>query len=90
MELEQKTFEDTKNRILTEFSAEKDRLLRELQQKEQELEAQREKLLRDKKDTAEHLNREFNEKVRMIEKRNQVRAKTDPKEFFANNIHNIW
>lgn len=74
MELEQKTFEDAKNRILTEFSAEKDRMLKEIQQREQELEAQREKLLRDKKETAEQLNREFNEKVRMIEKRNQVRG----------------
>lgn len=72
MELEQKAFEDSKNRILAEFSADKDRLLKEIHQKEQELEFQREKLLKDKKEMAEHLNREFNEKVRMIEKRNQV------------------
>lgn len=72
MELEQKAFEDSKNRMLSEFSAEKDRLLKEIHQKEHELEFQREKLLKDKKEMAEHLNREFNEKVRMIEKRNQV------------------
>lgn len=72
MELEQKTFEDTKHRMLTEFTTEKERLLKEIQQKEQELEMQRDKQLKDKKEMAEHLNREFNEKVRMIEKRNQV------------------
>lgn len=72
MQLEQKTFEDTKNRLFHEFSTEKDRLLKEIQQKEQELEMQREKLLKEKKEMAEHMNREFSEKVRMIEKRNQV------------------
>lgn len=72
MELEQKAFEDAKNRMLSEFSAEKDRLLKEIHQKDHELEFQREKLLKDKKEMAEHLNREFTEKVRMIEKRNQV------------------
>ena len=63
--------------MLSEFSAEKDRMLKEMHQKEQELDSQREKLLRDKKEMAEHLNREFNEKVRMIEKRNQVRARRE-------------
>lgn len=72
MELEQKAFEDSKNRILAEFSAEKDRLIKEIHQKEQETELQREKFLKDKKELTEQLNREFNEKVRMIEKRNQV------------------
>lgn len=72
MEVEQKTFEDSKNRIFAEFSAEKDRLLKEIHQKEQELEMQREKTLKEKKELAEQLNREFAEKVRMIEKRNQV------------------
>lgn len=73
MELEQKAFEDSKNRIITEFAAEKDRLIKEIHQKEEELEIQREKLLKDKKEMAEQLNREFTEKVRMIEKRNQVK-----------------
>lgn len=82
MEVEQKAFEDSKNRMLIEFSAEKDRLLKEIHQKEQELEFQREKLLKDKKDISEHLNREFNEKSRMIEKRNQVCVC-----FFLPNIH---
>lgn len=72
MELEQKAFEDSKNRILTEFSGEQDRLLKEIHQKERELEMQREKFHKDKKEMTEHLNREFNEKMRMIEKRNQV------------------
>ncbi|XP_031626285.1 centrosomal protein of 131 kDa isoform X2 [Contarinia nasturtii] len=81
MELEQKTFEDTKNRILTEFTAEKERLLKEVQQKEHELEMQRDKLLKDKKEMAEHLNREFNEKVRMIEKRNQCEIDSISKQF---------
>lgn len=74
MELEQKAFEDSRNRIHCEFSAEKDRLIKEIHQKEQELDMQRDKLLKDKKEMAEHLNREFNEKVRIIEKRNQVRV----------------
>lgn len=72
MELEQKSLEDSKNRILTEFSAEKDRLLKEIHQKEQELEMQREKFHKDKKEITEQMNREFTEKMRMIEKRNQV------------------
>lgn len=72
MELEQKAFEDSKNRILGEFSGEKDRLLKEIHQKEQELEMQREKFHKDKKEITEQMNREFNEKMRMIEKRNQV------------------
>lgn len=72
MEHEQKSNEDSKNRILTEFSAEKDRLLKEIHQKERELEMQREKFHKDKKEITEQMNREFNEKMRMIEKRNQV------------------
>lgn len=72
MELEQKSFEDSKNRILVEFSGEKDRLLKEIHQKEQELEIQREKFHKDRKEIIEQMNREFNEKMRMIEKRNQV------------------
>lgn len=72
MEVEQKAFEDSKNRMLVELSGDKDRLVKEIHQKEQELGLQREKLLREKKEMAEQLNREFNDKVRMIEKRNQV------------------
>lgn len=72
MEAEQKAFEDSKNRILVEFSTEKDRLLKEIQQKEQDLEMQRDKSLKEKKEMAEQLNREFTEKMRLIEKRNQV------------------
>lgn len=75
MELEQKTFEDSKNRILAEFSGEKDRLLKEIHQKEHELELQREKFHKDKKELVEQMNREFSEKIRMIEKRNQVNSK---------------
>lgn len=72
MELEQRTFEDIKNRMHSEFSTEKDRLIKEIHQKDQEFELQREKLLKDKKEMVEHLNREFSEKIRLIEKRNQV------------------
>lgn len=72
MELEQKAFEEQKIRIHTEFAGDKERLLKEIQVKEQELEMQREKSLKDKKDTCEQLNREFNEKVRLLEKRNKV------------------
>lgn len=44
----------------------------EQQQKENDFDMQREKIIKDKKELIDHINREFNDKVRMIEKRNQV------------------
>lgn len=72
MEKEQKSFEEQKNKLLTEFAMEKDRLLNEQQQKEYDLGVQRDKFIKEKKELVEHLNRECNDKIRMIEKRNQV------------------
>lgn len=72
MEIEQKSFEEHKLRLVADFGAEKERLLVEQRQKEHDFEIRREKLIQDKKDMIEHLNREFADKARMIEKRNQV------------------
>lgn len=72
MEIEQKSFEEQKTKLIAEFSIEKDRLLNEQQQKEYDFGVQREKLLKEKKELLEHLNRECNDKIRMMEKRNQV------------------
>lgn len=58
--------------MCAEFAIEKERLLNEQQQKEYEFGLQREKLIKEKKELAEHLNRECNDKVRMMDKRNQV------------------
>lgn len=73
IEIEQKTFEEQKSRLIVEFSCEKERLLSEHRQTEHDFELRRDKLLQEKKDLAEHLHREFADKVRMIEKRNQVK-----------------
>lgn len=51
-------------------------MLSEQRQKEHHFDTQREKLLHDKKELVEHLNREYNDKNRMIEKRNQVGSST--------------
>lgn len=72
IEIEQKSFEEHKHRLIAEFSADKERLHNEQQQKENDFDMQREKIIKDKKELIEHMNREFNDKVRMIEKRNQV------------------
>lgn len=73
MEIEQRSFEDHKTRLVADFATEKTRIYNELRQKEQEFDKRREKLLQDKRDIVELLNREFSDKTRMIEKRNQVR-----------------
>lgn len=73
MEIEQKAFEEHKSRLLSEFGMEKERLQNEKHQKEIDSELQREKMIKDKKELIEHMNREFNDKVRMMEKRHQVR-----------------
>lgn len=69
---EQKSFEEQKTRLVGDFAIEKDRLVNELRQKELDFEVVKEKLVQDKKDIVEHLNRELTEKIRMIEKRHQV------------------
>lgn len=73
MEIEQRSFEDHKARLVADFATEKTRIYNELRQKEQEFDKRREKLLQDKRDVIELLNREYSDKTRMIEKRNQVR-----------------
>lgn len=72
MEIEQKAFEEHKIRLVSDFNAEKERMHNEKQQKEIDLEMQREKMSKDKKELIDHLSREFNDKVRMMEKRHQV------------------
>lgn len=72
IEIEQKAFEEHKHRLIAEFTSEKERLHNEQQQKENDFDMQREKIIKDKKELIDHINREFNDKVRMIEKRNQV------------------
>lgn len=72
MEIEQKSFEEQKNRLIAEFAAEKERMHTECRQKEAEFDARRDKLLQDRKDIVAHLNRECDEKIRMTEKRSQT------------------
>lgn len=72
MEDDQKSFEEQRSRLISDFAMEKERLLNELRQKDLDTEVLKEKLVQDKKDIIEHLNREFTEKIRMIDKRNQV------------------
>lgn len=72
MEIEQKSFEEQKLRLVCEFNAEKDRWLSEHRQNEHEFEVRRDKLQQEKKELAEHLHRELADKLRIIEKRNQV------------------
>lgn len=71
-EEDQKTFEEQKSRLISDFAIEKDRLVNELRQKDMDFERFKEKMVLDKKDIIEHLNQEFTEKIRMIDKRNQV------------------
>lgn len=75
MEIEQKSFEEKKLRSIAEFNTEKERLINEHRQKQHELEVRCDKLLQEKKELAEHLHREFSDKVRIIEKRNQVKER---------------
>lgn len=82
MEVEQKAFEEHKSRLMAEFAAEKERQQCEQRQKEHHFDTQREKLLHEKKELAEHLNREYNDKIRMIEKRNQVSVQIMDSQFF--------
>lgn len=72
VEIEQKSFDEQKSRLTAEFNAEKERWLSEHRQHEHEFELRRDKLQQEKKELVEHLHREFADKVRMIEKRNQV------------------
>lgn len=73
MEIEQRSFEEHKTRLVAEFSAEKTRIYNEVRHKDEEFDKRCEKLLQEKKDIVELLNREFSDKSRMMEKRNQVR-----------------
>lgn len=73
MQIEQRSFEEHKARLVADFATEKACIYNELRQKEQDFDKRREKLLQDKRDIVELLNREFADKTRMIEKRNQVR-----------------
>lgn len=72
MEIEQKSFEEHKLRLVSDFNTEKERMHNEKQQKDIDLEMQRDKMNKDKKELIDHMNREFNDKVRMMEKRHQV------------------
>lgn len=73
MEIERKSFEDQKSRLIGEFNSEKERWINEHRNNEHEYEVRRDKLQQEKKDLIEHLHRDFADKVRIIEKRNQVK-----------------
>lgn len=81
MEIEQKAFEEHKQRLISEFTVEKERLHDEKQQKECEFEIQRDKMNKDKKDLIDHMSRELNDKIRMMEKRHQVSSFTKPLQY---------
>lgn len=72
MEIEQRSFDEYKSRLVAEFTIEKERISNVARQKDQDFEKRRENLIQEKKDIVEHLNREFADKSRMMEKRNQV------------------
>lgn len=72
MEIERKSFEEQKLRLISEFNSEKERWLSEHRHNEHEFEVRRDKWQHEKKELAEHLHREYADKVRSIEKRNQV------------------
>lgn len=73
IEIEQKSFEEQRSRQIGEFNGEKERWLNEHRQKEHEFEVRRDKMQQEKKELVEHLHREFADKMRIIEIRNQVR-----------------
>lgn len=72
MEIEQRSFDEHKSRLVAEFTIERERIANVARQKDQDFEKRRENLLQEKKDIGELLNREFADKSRMMEKRNQV------------------
>lgn len=73
IEIEQRAFAEQRTKLTAEFAVEKSRIYNELRQKEQEFDQRKDKMLQDKKDMAELLNKEFLEKTKMIEKKSQVK-----------------
>lgn len=76
MENEQHAFEEQKQRLIAEHSSEKTRVYNELRQKEVDCDKRCKKVLQEKMDMVDVLNRDFADKTRMLEKRNQVSSNT--------------
>lgn len=69
---EQRTFEEQKTRLTSEFMNEKHRIFAEIKDKEHEFEKRKEELIFDKNDVVHHLKKEFKERIIMLENKNQV------------------
>ena len=74
---EQKSFEDQKSRLATEFIFEKDRILTEMKNKENEFEHRKDELNFDKQDAINHMKKDFKERIMLIEHKNQVSFSID-------------
>lgn len=72
IETEQKLFEEQKNRLVIDFVNEKERLNTELRDKELDYERRKDQILHERNSTVEQLKIEFSERIKAIDRKNQV------------------
>lgn len=73
MKMEQMTFEQQRQRFVSEFSAERDRLYMEMKEKEEIYDNTKENLLKERSEMIEQVKRDYNEKLKIQEIKHQVK-----------------